>query len=157
MATPYELSDYHDDFYDNPSASAYQPDSTSPSRNENSRTPWMQMVLSFVTAPRFRRYIVVYLTLVMLGWAGWRLVVYPRLRSQAPKAETDRYSGANSMDGLTLMRTLDPALVPESGVKNRRRLIVVGDVHGCKDEGMCLQGKRCAKGSGLMDCVSHSR
>lgn len=75
----------------------------------------------------------------------------PRLRESSlldhaldppSRVETNELFGANSMpsfDDLTLLQHLDPALVPgdlsaESGVKNHKRLIVVGDVHGCKDE-----------------------
>lgn len=43
-------------------------------------------------------------------------------------------------DGLVRIRTLDPDLVPgdmarvDPGRTSRKRLILVGDVHGCKDE-----------------------
>ena len=43
-------------------------------------------------------------------------------------------------DDLIQIQTLDPELVPmdlagvDAGSKNKRRLIIVGDVHGCKEE-----------------------
>lgn len=45
------------------------------------------------------------------------------------------YFGTNILPefvGMTHLKTLDEALAPRSG--NKRRLIIVGDVHGCVDE-----------------------
>jgi hypothetical protein len=43
-------------------------------------------------------------------------------------------------EDLILIQTLDPELVPtdlageDAGSKNKKRLVIVGDVHGCKEE-----------------------
>lgn len=123
------------------------------SEEDDHKSPqWLQIVRSVVSAPLFRRY-VVYLTLFLLGWASWGLLLYPRikersalLRSLDPesKEEVGGWFGTNSsptFDGLIHLQTLDSRLVPgvrvegaELDAKNRRRLIVIGDVHGCKEE-----------------------
>lgn len=66
----------------------------------------------------------------------------------ASKAESGGWFGSNSLpkfDDLIQVRTLDPNLlptVPLEGVDlaewKKKRLIVVGDVHGCKEECGCL-------------------
>lgn len=108
------------------------------------------MAWSVISAPRFRRYVVVYLTLFLLGWAGWALLLYPRLQERAhllhslDPATKMRFGwfGTNSMprfDDLIQIGTLDPSLVPGAPLDGettgtRKRLVVVGDVHGCKEE-----------------------
>lgn len=80
------------------------------------------------------------------------MLLSPRLQDQnsllhsldpTSKAETSGWFGANSsleFDGLVQIRTLDPDLVPgdlagvKTGESSRKRLIIVGDVHGCKEE-----------------------
>lgn len=118
---------------------------------EDPKSPrWLQIAWSVVSAPRFRRY-VVYLTLFLLGWAGWGLLLYPRikersalLRSLDPgsKEEVGGWFGTNLLpkfDGLIQLQTLDSRFVPGARVEGeesgpKRRLVVVGDVHGCKEE-----------------------
>lgn len=142
------------------SSTAYRSLSSSP---ENTKHPGcVQIALSVISAPRLRRYVLVYLVLFLLGWAGWTMVLYPRLEERgellhaldpASKAEVGGWFGSNSLprfDDLTHIRTLDPSLVPVAqiegearGSRSERRLVVVGDVHGCKEEctspsGVCL-------------------
>lgn len=135
---------------------AYQPLSSSP---DTQNPGWIQVALSVVSAPRFRRYVVVYLVLFLLGWAGWALVLYPRLHERedllhsldpSSKIEAGGWFGTNSLpkfDDLTQITSLDPSLVPVAqlegeytGSRSQRRLVVVGDVHGCKEECMFLWG-----------------
>ena len=90
------------------------------------------------------------------------MVLYPHLEERgellhaldpASKAEVGGWFGSNSLprfDDLTHIRMLDPSLVPVAqiegearGSRSERRLVVVGDVHGCKEEctspsGVCL-------------------
>lgn len=126
----------------------------SPSSPDNIKDPGcVQIVLSIISAPRFRRYVLVYLVLFLLGWAGWAMVLHPRLEERevllhaldpASKAEVGGWFGSNSLprfDDLTHIRTLDPSLVPVArtegearGSRSAKRLVVVGDVHGCKEE-----------------------
>lgn len=108
------------------------------------------MAMSVISAPRFRRYVVVYITLFLLGWAAWALLLYPRLQERAnllhsldptTKIRFGWY-GTNSLpkfDDLIQIETLDPSLVPGAQLEGeqagpKRRLVVVGDVHGCKEE-----------------------
>jgi hypothetical protein len=110
------------------------------------------MALSVASAPRFRRLVLIYVALFIFAWIGWRMLLSPRLQEQdsllhsldpTSKTETGGWFGANSspqFDGLVQIRTLDPDLVPgdlagvKAGKSSRKRLIFVGDVHGCKEE-----------------------
>jgi len=116
---------------------------------------WVQIAISVVSAPRFRRYVLVYLTVFTLCWAGWAFVLSPTLEEREnlrqsldpTEADAGGWFGSNSLprfDDLLQIGTLDPALVPgaETGSKSgpsQKRLIVVGDVHGCKEECRCFQ------------------
>ncbi|CAG8899736.1 unnamed protein product [Penicillium egyptiacum] len=113
---------------------------------------WSQMALSVNSAPRLRRLVLIYATLFIFAWIGWRMLLSPRLQEQKsllhsldPTSRTDTSGriGANSspqFDGLVQIRTLHPDLVPgdiagvKAGKSSRKRLIIVGDVHGCKEE-----------------------
>jgi hypothetical protein len=125
--------------------------SLSPENDKNPR--WLQMALSIIAAPRFRRYAVVYVALFILSWCGWIFFLYPRLQERsdllhsldpASKMESGGWFGSNSLpqfDGLIQVRTLDPDLIPMAPLEGvdsteweQKRLVVVGDVHGCKEE-----------------------
>ncbi|RAL08609.1 putative serine/threonine-protein phosphatase [Aspergillus homomorphus CBS 101889] len=122
---------------------------SSPDRSD---TPgWVQMVLSIITAPRFRRYAIIYTTLFMSCLLGWEFVLSPRLqehteltKSLDPKLEekVGGWYGTNalpSFERVIQLKKLDASLLPakeapESGKESTRRLVVVGDVHGCSTE-----------------------
>ncbi|KAJ5191275.1 uncharacterized protein N7498_010260 [Penicillium cinerascens] len=127
----------------------YHPLSSSP----DDRDPdCLQIACSVVSAPRFRRYVLLYLTLFTLCWTGWTFMMSPALEERETlqqsldptKADVGGWFGTNSrprFDELTHIASLDPALVPgpetqgsKSGSRSQKRLIVVGDVHGCKEE-----------------------
>lgn len=113
---------------------------------------YLQIAISVVSAPRFRRYVLLYLTLFTLCWAGWTFMLSPTLEERGnlrqsldpTRADVGGWFGSNSpprFDELTQIASLDPALVPgaetqgsKSGSRSQKRLIVVGDVHGCKEE-----------------------
>ncbi|KAL4913948.1 Metallo-dependent phosphatase-like protein [Aspergillus aurantiobrunneus] len=91
------------------------------------------MVLSIVTSPRFRRYAIVYLGLLVLCFLGWQFVLHPR--------STNNSAIMTSSDSNQKVKVgeLDPALLPaslapEDDRSSGRRLIFIGDVHGCKPE-----------------------
>ncbi|KAJ5836660.1 hypothetical protein N7447_002686 [Penicillium robsamsonii] len=112
---------------------------------------WSQMALSVASAPRFRRCVMIYAALFIFVCIGWRMLSSriqeqnSLLHSLDPTSKTERIGlfGANSppqFDGLIQMHTLDPDLVPgdlvgvDAEKSSRKRLIIVGDVHGCKEE-----------------------
>ncbi|PIG81693.1 Ser/Thr protein phosphatase family [Aspergillus arachidicola] len=101
---------------------------------------WVQMLGSIVTAPRFRRYVLVYTTVLVSCWLGWKFVVSPRLEEHAAilhaldpqvKEEVGGWFGANALprfDNMVQLRTLEPSLLPgevtsESDEHGGRRLI----------------------------------
>lgn len=122
------------------------------SSSERPESPrWIQMITSIVTAPRFRRYVVVYLSLLISCFVGWKFVLSPRLeehsallRSLDPQAkdEVGGWFGSNALptfDNIVQLRDLDPSYLPAEKAAgpnqlNERRLIMIGDVHGCKEE-----------------------
>ncbi|KKK18010.1 hypothetical protein ARAM_005635, partial [Aspergillus rambellii] len=122
----------------------------SPASDRTEAPRWVQIVGSIVTAPRFRRYAVVYFGLLLSCWIGWHFVLSPRLEEQTALLKSlDPHEkgwvgwfGSNSLPELTdviQLGSLDPKLLPaaktpQAGEPNHRRLVVVGDVHGCKME-----------------------
>ncbi|KAK2748903.1 hypothetical protein FQN57_007186 [Myotisia sp. PD_48] len=111
----------------------------------------IHIVSAVVRAPRFRRYVLVYIVLLSLFWGSWTKIASPALqeledlnRALDPKTRDNAggWFGSNALPGFNDMvqqRSMDPSLIPgnksmRSTHLNRRRLIVVGDVHGCKDE-----------------------
>jgi hypothetical protein len=126
---------------------AYHSLSSSP---DNKNPGWIQIAVSVISAPRFRRYVLVYLTLLTLGWAGWVFMLSPTLKDRENLAQSldplqmDKggWFGTNSLptfDNLIQIGTLDPTLVPGAeavadGSRSEKRLIMIGDVHGCKEE-----------------------
>ncbi|PYI19485.1 Ser/Thr protein phosphatase family [Aspergillus japonicus CBS 114.51] len=122
---------------------------SSPDRSETPR--WVQMVLSIVAAPRFRRYAIIYTALFLSCLLGWQFVLSPRLQEHSEltkslnpntKETVGGWYGTNalpSFEGVLQLKTLDSSLLPakeapKPGAGSTRRLIVVGDVHGCRTE-----------------------
>ena len=105
-------------------------------------TPSWTQVLS---APKIRRWILVFFVSLSLSWLYWRRygadawtehrmlngAVSDRLKSDLG------YFGTNMLPefvGITQVKTLDTYFVP--GSMDSRRLIFIGDVHGCREECM---------------------
>ncbi|KAJ9293984.1 hypothetical protein DTO271G3_7360 [Paecilomyces variotii] len=131
---------------------------TNPKYRDASKSPspdrfptGFQILASIVTAPRFRRYIIVYLVLLVTCWLTWKSILAPQMAENEvlvksldakTKERVGGWYGTNALpkfSDIVHMRTLDPSLLPgderlKAGDRNRRRLIIVGDVHGCKDE-----------------------
>lgn len=130
---------------------AYQRAVSSPS-DPTTSPGWTQIALSATSAPRFRRYMLVYFALFIFAWLGWRMLFSPRLQQQSSLLDsldststtgTGESFGPNTsprVEDLIRIRTLDPNLVPadltgsDAGATSRKRLVIVGDVHGCKEE-----------------------
>lgn len=123
--------------------------SLSPDGTDSPR--WVQMIMSMVTAPRFRRFAIIYLVLLVSCLSGWMFVLSPRLEEHeallhsldpATKDDVGGWFGTNALprfDSITQLRDLNASLLPAvkaqtDGQPSSRRLIFVGDVHGCKDE-----------------------
>ena len=100
---------------------------------------WMQVL----SAPRIRRWILIFCVSMSLSWLYWRRygqdawiehqtinnAVNGRMKSDLG------YFGTNMLPefvGMTQVKTLDAQFVP--GLRDARRLIFVGDVHGCHEE-----------------------
>ncbi|KAK2807669.1 hypothetical protein FQN51_000106 [Onygenales sp. PD_10] len=134
-------------------SSKLRPTTTMPSagRNTSSWPASIKVLLTLVTAPRFRRYLIVYACLLGLCWVSWAGLLSPRLREHIDlsraldvrtKQKVGGWFGTNALpkfNDLVYIRSLDPALLPgeqplAADAPNRRRLIAVGDVHGCVDE-----------------------
>ncbi|KAJ5463040.1 Molybdenum cofactor biosynthesisMoeB [Penicillium sp. IBT 31633x] len=137
---------------------AYQRAVSSPS-DPTTSPGWTQIALSATSAPRFRRYMLVYFALFIFAWLGWRMLFSPRLQQQSSLLDsldststtgTGESFGPNTsprVEDLIRIRTLDPNLVPadltgsDAGATSRKRLVIVGDVHGCKEELMDILKK----------------
>lgn len=112
--------------------------STGPSPTARSFPTWNQVL----TAPRFRRYAVVFLvgTLCWVNWVLWAGELWREheLLRDAVKGKArpgTGFFGANmrpTFQDMIQLKTIDESLVPKKG--GNGRLIVVGDVHGCHDE-----------------------
>ena len=111
----------------------------------------IEMFLSIIAAPRFRRYILVYCVMLFICWSSWTGFISPRLKEHAELMESldlhtmeaaGGWFGTNSLPRFTdmvNMRSLDSSTLPgdqalSADDPNRKRLVVVGDVNGCKDE-----------------------
>lgn len=115
----------------------------------------LHMLLSIITAPKFRRYVLVYILLLSIGFGSWK-AVSPRLKeheilteslNENMKLAKGGWFGTNVRAVFTdmiHMKTLDKDYLPgDKKPKHGKetRLIVVGDVHGCKEELVALLDK----------------
>lgn len=122
-------------------ASPYTPSSSSSSPGSpNHYSPnWIQIC----SAPRVRRYMLLLLMLLSLTFGNWRYWAGPtwtehrRLSlSLNERMKTgEGWFGENMRPeflDMVQVKTLDQDLVP--AIEDQKRLIVIGDVHGCSDE-----------------------
>ena len=117
----------------------YTPSSSSPGSPRYSSPNWIQVC----SAPRVRRYALLLLMLLSLIWGNWHYWAGPswtehRLLSQSL---TERMKTGEGWFGENMrpefldmiqVKTLDRDLIPAR--QDRKRLIIIGDVHGCSDE-----------------------
>ena len=96
-----------------------------------------------LSAPRIRRWIIVFFVSLSLSWLYWRRYgvdawTEHQMLSGAVSGRLNSdlgYFGTNMLPefvGITQLKTLDKYFVP--GSMGSRRLIFIGDVHGCHDE-----------------------
>ncbi len=102
--------------------------------------------LSMLKAPRFRRYAIVYLVILSTCWMAYKWWLRPmwiehvQLTNSLDDKERMKKGrfGVNMRPAFTDMihlKTLDERWLPQSGKDvGNHRLVIVGDVHGCKDE-----------------------
>ena len=102
--------------------------------------------LEFLSTKKVRRILGFCLFSFVLFWISWFTYLSPRFSEHLLlKGSLDpRLGKLNGMFGANIrpefadmvqLRTLDSSLLPVAGRQNgNRRLIVVGDVHGCKEE-----------------------
>ncbi|KAI1921332.1 hypothetical protein LOZ64_001614 [Ophidiomyces ophidiicola] len=106
------------------------------------------LIVALITAPRFRRYLLVYSILLAICGFTWIEFASPRLKEhgvllrsldQNNKDLVGGWFGTNSkprFPEFIHLATLDSRFLPERGETDKisKRLVVVGDVHGCLDE-----------------------
>lgn len=118
---------------------SYTPSSSSPGSPGYSSPNWIQVC----SAPRVRRYVLLLFMLLSLIWGNWHYWAGPswtehRLLSQSlnQRMKTgEGWFGENLRPeflDMVQVKTLDQDLIPAR--EDRRRLVVIGDVHGCSDE-----------------------
>lgn len=112
----------------------------------------LDVCAGFLQAPRVRRAVVALTILIILSMYVWASRIYPYLLENkaalaALNKEISRKAGyvygtniRPFFPGMKQIATLDPHLVPAfhsslvPGRSSNRRLVFVGDIHGCKDE-----------------------
>lgn len=112
---------------------------SSPSSPTDPAPSWTQVL----SAPRIRRWFLIFFVSISLSWLCWKRYGQDAWteRTTLNNAVNGRmnsnlgYFGTNKLPqfvGMTQLKTLDTHFVP--GATNSRRLIFVGDVHGCHEE-----------------------
>lgn len=111
------------------------------SNNSLPETPTCEQV---ITAPKFRRYFCSFfllLVMILINWIWW---LGPILRENSalnksispPRMRPGQGVFGSNMRAefrdMIQLKTIDKKLIPKRG--GRRRLILIGDVHGCHDE-----------------------
>ncbi|KAI4189279.1 MAG: hypothetical protein LQ346_005141 [Caloplaca aetnensis] len=116
---------------------------TAPSPPYTPTSPSAPSIVQIITAPRLRRYLLVIILIVLMPWSSWRWYGRPRWEEHKllNDALDDKVRKGAAWYGLNLrpafldmiqFHTLDVSELPQEGGK--RRLIFIGDVHGCNEE-----------------------
>ena len=115
----------------------------SPSPDRSSQSRWVQAM----AARKIRRYLFVYLFLLATCCLSWKWYLEPRWEEHRLLSGSleekiipgKGWFGINMrppFNDMVHMKTLNRHLVPGPRRQTGKRLIIVGDVHGCKDECM---------------------
>lgn len=100
-------------------------------------------LIQIISAPLFRRSILILFLFWFLIWGSWKYWVEPQSqeRIELNNALQGKFNPGQNMYGTNArpefrdmihIRTINQKLIPQKG--HKARLIVVGDVHGCVDE-----------------------
>jgi len=112
---------------------------------------WPSVLRDLCKSRRFRRMLVVVILILVACYYGWSWYLQPRLQEERVFKEGflhDRLKGtygisqAGDFEG-TRIKELDTSLLPggEKDPDGKRRLVFVGDIHGCRKELMALLDK----------------
>jgi hypothetical protein len=135
-------------------------DSSQASSSDRDVPRWIQVLTAIIFAPKFRRYLFVYVILLSIFWAGWKGILKPRIDEHVALVKSLDIESQDKVGGwfgtnarppladIVQTRSLDPSLLPSAS--NGRRLVIVGDVHGCKDE--CMLFSPCILQSATSFC-----
>ena len=102
---------------------------------------WKNMISHKRVPRRVQRYLLIYVALFIAAWVSWAWFIQPdweknkELERQLNVNPTSVF-GSNmrpEFSDMTQVKTLDSSLLP-SEHQLTQRLVVVGDVHGCKEE-----------------------
>ncbi|KAF2086435.1 Metallo-dependent phosphatase, partial [Saccharata proteae CBS 121410] len=104
---------------------------------------WDSVVDAVGKVPRrLQRMSLMLLTFLFAMWLGWQYFLWPMYKEQQGLAAsvvaptTEGHYGANMrpvFKDMVQVKTLDSSLLP-GATTERKRLVFVGDVHGCKEE-----------------------
>ena len=112
---------------------------------------WLELVVLMLSTPKVRRNGPVLLLFLIVLFCLWKMYVTPQLTDHAQLTQAldphfreavGGWFGSNAIpefDDLVKVASLDTSVVP-AGMEGSKpkRLIIVGDVHGCKAECMFL-------------------
>jgi hypothetical protein len=115
-------------------------------KSEDMHPRWQHMVAApasrFAHIPRrVQRYAFIYVTLLLVAWFSWKRILQPNWESnrelnKALDESGKMFFGSNmrpEFSDMVHIKTMDSRLLP-TNENSKQRLVVVGDVHGCKDE-----------------------
>ncbi|OCK82961.1 Metallo-dependent phosphatase [Lepidopterella palustris CBS 459.81] len=102
---------------------------------------WKQLVSYGRVPRRVQRYLAIYITLLSIAWIVWSWFLQPdweknRELEKLMNMKPQTMFGSNmrpEFSDMTQVKMLNSIFLP-TDEQSKQRLVVVGDVHGCKDE-----------------------
>lgn len=112
---------------------------------------WVDACIAIVKAPRFRRLILALVVLISTSVLFWVKIIQPWIAEEKAAwaslngdlAKPSGLFGTNlrpNFPGMIQLAEMDTKLLP-SHINTARRLIFIGDIHGCKEELLALMEK----------------
>ncbi|EXJ69770.1 uncharacterized protein A1O5_06841 [Cladophialophora psammophila CBS 110553] len=106
--------------------------------------------VTLIRAPKFRRLVIVVAVLTTCSIILWIKVIVPiieegrsawsALKSSSAAAGVNGGDSHPNFPGMVFMKTMDPTLIPQpftnhvGPLSKKKRLVFVGDIHGCRKE-----------------------